>query len=179
MDIQSKAKHLLLAATLAIGASQTASAQGLPGGATALNETHGDWTVGCQSAEAVTRCSLSQTQVRNENRQRVLTVELIVGDNGETAQGTLVLPFGLRLADGVNLVLDENTQIAAARFSTCVPAGCLVPLSFDAAATSALRAGSTLGIKAITNDTGQEFVLSISLHGFTAALARSVELTRQ
>ena len=57
------------------------------------------------------------------------------------------------------------------RFSTCVPAGCLVPLSLDAETVAALRAGTALRIKAQDTDK-KEVTLSISLKGLAAALDR-------
>lgn len=153
-----------------------ALAQGLPGGASTLNETHGDWTVACAASEGVARCAMSQTQLGSENRQRVLAVELQATAGGERASGRLVLPFGLRLDDGVSLTVDEAAPFQSPRFSTCLPVGCLVPLEFDAGAVSAMRAGSKLTVQASANDTGQEIGFSISLSGFTSALNRIVEL---
>lgn len=151
-------------------------AQGLPGGASTLNETHGDWTVACVAPEGNVRCAISQSQVSGQNGQRVLTIELRAAESGAVANGTLVLPFGLKLDDGVSLALDEAEPFQTLRFSTCMPTGCLVPLAFEADIVSALRAGSVLALKASANDSGHEVALSVSLNGFTSALARAAEL---
>ena len=156
-----------------------AAAQGLPGGATSLNETHGDWTVACATREGTTRCAMSQTQVRGQDRQRVLSIEVQATNADASANGTLVLPFGLQLESGVVLLIDESEFLPPLRFSTCLPAGCVVPLSFNADAISALRAGGTLGVKAAANDSGQEVNFSISLRGFSSAHARIAELGTQ
>ncbi|WP_116653796.1 invasion associated locus B family protein [Pelagibacterium sediminicola] len=148
----------------------------LPGGATSLNETHGDWLVTCAAQENIVGCTVSQVQVNNQNRQRVLTVELRATERGNSAEGILVLPFGLALDNGVVLSIDQGTAMPALGFSTCLPAGCLVPLILDQAALTAMRAGTMLKAKAVANGNSQEVDFSISLSGFTSALARAVEL---
>lgn len=170
------ATSLIFGAALLLGGAGVAAAQGLPGGASSLNETHGDWAVTCLAPEGIVRCVVSQVQVNTENRQRVLTLELTATEAGNAAAGTLVMPFGLKLDDGITLGIDEATPFQNLRFSTCLPAGCLVPLMFDASTIAALRAGTVLAIKARANNGGQEVSLSVSLHGFTTALARVAEL---
>lgn len=168
---------LTLAAALLLGGG--AAAQGLPGGASSLNETHGDWTVACTVPEGAVRCAVSQVQVNGENRQRVLSVELAATEGGNAASGALVLPFGLALEQGVVLSIDEGEALPPLRFSTCLPVGCLVPLAFDRDTVAAMRAGTALKAKAAANTNGQELSFSISLAGFTSALARAAELTKQ
>ncbi len=167
---------MIFGAALFVGSANPSFAQGLPGGATSLNETHGDWTVACTTPERNVRCAVSQVQINNENRQRVLSVELTATEGGNTASGTLVMPFGLALDEGVALSIDEGEPLVALRFSTCLPAGCLVPLTFDQNAIAAMRTGTALKSKAVANGSGQEVNFSISLSGFTSALARAAEL---
>lgn len=170
---------LILAAALFLGGGATANAQGLPGGASSLNETHGDWRVACTAPEGTVRCAISQTQVQGENRQRVLAIELTATEGGNAAHGTLVLPFGLNLDQGAVLSIDEGEFLPPLRFSTCIPAGCLVPMTFSQDAVTAMRSGTALKIKAAANGSGQEVNFSISLSGFTSALTRAAELTTQ
>jgi invasion protein IalB len=63
------------------------------------------------------------------------------------------------------------------RFRTCVPAGCLINLSFDDKALEVLRKGSSLKIKAAA-DGGREVTLAASLRGFGGALDRTKALAR-
>jgi len=165
-----------LALALFMGGAGMTAAQGLPGGATSLNETHNDWTVACRTLEAAVRCAMTQTQVSGENRQRVLAIELTTAEGGNATSGMLVLPFGLQLDSGVMLAIDEDEFLPPLRFSTCLPAGCLVPLGFNGDAVTTLKAGTTLSVKAAANDSAQEVVFSISLTGFTSALNRIAEL---
>jgi invasion protein IalB len=168
---------LIFGAALPLGDVGTTAAQGLPGGATTLNETHGDWTVTCTTPEGTVRCAVSQVQINRQNRQRVLSVELTATNGGAAASGTLVMPFGLALDQGAVLSIDDSEFLPPLRFSTCLSAGCVVPMTFNADAVTAMRAGTALEVKAAANGSGQEVNFSISLSGFTSALARAAELT--
>lgn len=148
----------------------------LPGGASSLTETHGDWTVQCQvqtrNDQATRLCVFLQRQTNAEGRN-VLSVELQPTDDG--ASGVLVLPFGLAVTRGITLQVDENEPAAQLPFSTCVPAGCLVPLAFDEAMLASLRAGTQLIVtgEAVSLDGVR---LSISLTGLSSALNRTQAL---
>lgn len=121
------------------------------------------------------RCALSQIQAQ-QNGRRVLAIELNIPSNN-TVSGTLVLPFGLALDSGVSFQIDEKPAMQPLRFRTCMPGGCLVSVSFDAATVTALRAGTALKIKA-TIDGGAAAPFSISLQGFATALDRVGVLSR-
>lgn len=140
----------------------------LPNGASSLQETYQDWSLTCRSSPR-TACAILQQQAQRSGR-RVLAVEL-QRKSGDVLAGTLVLPFGLSLDAGVSLRIDDAAAFKSSRFSTCVPAGCLVPLSFDAKTVAALRAGSTLKVKAQSVD-ARQLTFSISLKGFAAAFQR-------
>lgn len=147
----------------------------LPGGASALNETYKDWRVTCVQQGTTKRCALSQTQAQ-QNGQRLLVVEL-GAPAGNTVTGTLVLPFGLALDSGIGLQIDDKTAGQSLRVRTCLPGGCLVNLTFDAAMLVALRAGTALKIKAVADD-GVAASFSIPLQGFGTALDRVGALSR-
>lgn len=140
----------------------------LPGGASSIQESYQDWSLACQSAPQPV-CAISQQQAQ-KNGQRVLAIELRRG-NDDALDGNLVLPFGLLLDAGVTLQIDDGQPRKPLRFSTCLPGGCLVPLSFDAKTVASLRTGSALKVKVQSTDT-KELALSISLKGFAAALDR-------
>lgn len=147
----------------------------LPGGASSLNETYRDWRVACAQQGNAKQCAMSQAQAQ-QNGQRVLAIEL-AAPAGNLVSGTLVLPFGLALDAGVTFQIDDKPALAPVRFRTCVPAGCLVNLSFDAPTIMALRAASALKVKA-TADGGAAAPFSISLQGFGTALDRVGVLSR-
>lgn len=137
--------------------------------------SHGDWTVNCQISGTTKVCSLSHQQFNKQNNQRLLAIELS-SKTGDDATGTLALPFGLALAKGVNLTIDDQKLDGSLPFNTCQVVGCLVPVAFDGNVTPLLKAGTTLKIDAFAADTGQAVSFSIPLNGFSGALARTAEL---
>ena len=151
----------------------------LPGGASSLRESHGDWVVTCavqaQNGRNVKSCALSQEQADSNTRQRVVAIELKPGDN--SVQGILVMPFGLALDKGIAFQIDDSAFSPVQKFRTCLPAGCLVPVSFDARTLAALRKGAQLKIKAVA-DGGKETPFTISLKGFPGAYDRTVALAK-
>lgn len=166
---------LALAGLVAGGpaAAQTA-APTFPGGAQSVSETFQDWRVVCAVQQNAKRCSISQQQVDNRNRQRILLTEL--QPKGDRVEGPLFLPFGLFLEKGVVLKLGD-ADIATLRFSTCLPQGCVVPLAFDQRVLAQLRKADALRITA-ANDAGQPQNFSLSLKGFGPALDRAAALLK-
>ncbi|QRY64871.1 invasion associated locus B family protein (plasmid) [Ensifer sp. PDNC004] len=142
---------------------------GLPGGASSLQESYGDWSVACRIIDNTRQCAASQQQMQ-QSGQRVLAIEVRDGKAG-ALEATLVLPFGLLLDAGITLAVDEEKPGEALRFSTCIPAGCLVPATFDAAMLERLRTGKVLKLGGTSAD-GQMTPLSVSLNGFAAASDR-------
>ena len=107
---------------------QTSAAPGarvgaLPNGASQLSETYGDWTLTCSMGTKV--CTLSQALVNKEG-QRAFLIELRVAKDG-ASEGTILMPFGLKLDAGVLLKLDDRDMGQGLRFSTCVAQGCMLP----------------------------------------------------
>lgn len=168
---------VLVSGTVFAQAPAAPAQQGaLPGGATSLRETFDDWQVACVSQGTGKRCALGQEQF-GQNRQRVLAIEVTPGDNN-SLNGTLVMPFGLLFDPGITMQLDDKPFGKPLRIRTCVPAGCLVPLQFDAATSNALRAGSTLKLSAMPSESTTPVNFSISLKGFPAGLTRTVALAK-
>jgi invasion protein IalB len=151
-------------------AAQSAAAR--PGGA-GSQETFGSWTVVCK--EAIKLCSLSQTQTDPQSRQRVLTLQLSPVD--DKVNGTLIMPFGLALDNGVTLQVDDGPAGPVLRYRTCLPLGCLVSISFDAKLVAALRKGAALRINGVA-DGGKAETFTIPLDGFPAALDRTLALVK-
>lgn len=164
---------------LLVGSQALANDPTLPGGATTLREGHGDWVVSCgivtQNGTSRKVCNLSQVQTNAQSHQRILAVAL--QPKTSVVVGTLVLPFGLDLGRGVTLQVDNGTVLASLPFRTCLPAGCLVNLNFDAKSVAALRTGNSLKVKVFPVG-GQEMSFSISLKGFPGALDRTSALLK-
>ena len=157
--------------------TQSPAAQSaLPGGATSLRETFEDWQVACVTQNNAKRCALGQEQF-GQNRQRVLAIELVPGDNNSLS-GTLVMPFGLLFEPGITMQLDDKPFGKPLRVRTCVPAGCIVPLQFDTATSNALKGGATLKLTATPSESTTPVNFAISLKGFSSGLNRTVALAK-
>ncbi|MBV2142460.1 invasion associated locus B family protein [Falsochrobactrum sp. TDYN1] len=148
----------------------------LPGGASTLQETYQDWTVTCQTQNASSVCAMRQDQNSTQTGQRVLTVEFRNVDGGKI-DGVLLMPFGLDLAKGASLKIDDATGPDLA-FSTCLPQGCLTPVTFDAKQVTALKAGTDLNVTTTALSPSQPVAFKVSLKGFGAAFDRIVALTK-
>ncbi|RCS23452.1 invasion associated locus B family protein [Phyllobacterium salinisoli] len=149
---------------------------------TALSETFGDWLVNCQTSTQndiqKRNCQMTQEQVDGKSGQRVLMIALGAPDaKTGVVSSTLVLPFGLDLSKGVQIKVDD-VDLANARISTCLPQGCIAPLSLDSKALAALSKGkqAVIGMSAFTG--GQDVTGNLSLKGFGAAAARLTALTK-
>jgi invasion protein IalB len=152
-----------------------ASTATLPNGATAINESYGDWTVDCRITDGRKACVLAQSQGNSQTNQRVFAIELRTPQDGRT-EGAILMPFGLKLDNGAVLRLDDKDLGQGLRFSTCVPQGCLLPISFPTVATDAMKSGKTLTAAALNLSNGDPILFNISLAGFAAALARITQL---
>lgn len=143
-----------------------------------MRETFQDWTVGCEEKDGRRVCLLSQQQRHKETGQLVLAVELSSAQN-DTLAGNFVLPFGLKLAQGVTLRVDERAPSPAIPFSSCLPVGCLVPIAFDGGAVEQLRAGAGVHLEAVAHEGGGTVAFRVSLAGFSAAHDRLKVLAKQ
>lgn len=109
--------------------------------------------------------------------QRVFAIELRSTRNGKT-DGTVLMPFGLNLEAGAVLKLDDKDLGKGLRFSTCVPQGCLLPVSFRSVATDAMRKGKKLVVASLNLSSNEPVTFNISLNGFGAALTRTTDLAK-
>jgi invasion protein IalB len=146
----------------------------LPHGASQLSETYGDWTLVCTAG--ANACTLSQTLVNKEG-QRAFLIELRVAKDG-ASEGTIVMPFGLKLEAGVLLKLDDHELGQGLRFSTCVAQGCVLPVNFPVAGMKAIRQGKTLAVSAANIGDGQLITFGVSLNGFAVAVDRAAQLAK-
>lgn len=167
----------LIAGTPALAQEKAARTVTLPGGATSLNEDHGDWTVSCSIADGKKNCSLSQALGRPGAAERLLALELVASAENQ-ADGMLLAPFGLRVADGVTLSVDEVSLTERLPFLTCIETGCLVPVLFSDETLAPLKTGKQLSIAAVNAGNGSPVKLTVSLSGFAAAFSRVRELSQ-
>lgn len=154
-----------------------AQAATLPNGASAINETYGDWTVDCRIANGQRLCVLLQSQGNSQTGQRVFAIELRAPKDGR-AEGTILMPFGMKLENGAVLRLDDKDLGQGLRFSTCLAQGCLLPISFPTVATDAMKAGKALTVAALNLSNNEPVSFNVSLGGFAAALDRIAQIDK-
>ncbi|WP_184711278.1 invasion associated locus B family protein [Rhizobium lusitanum] len=178
-NLQRQAWAVIGSAALAglLLAAASASAASLPGGAGSLVETYQDWIVACQAQNNTTQCVMRQVQSNKETGQNLLTVEFANAADGKL-QAALLMPFGLALAQGVSVRIDDAQATSPAAFSTCIPQGCLASVAFDSGQAAKLKTGTSLNVSATALAPPQPIALKVSLKGFSAALARVGELTK-
>jgi invasion protein IalB len=157
-------------------AAQQPQPSTLPGGAQSVSEAYQDWQMVCGQLQGGKQCAVIQQVTDGKTGQRILGLEL--KPQGDKAEGTLLMPFGLTLDKGVALRVGEAEVASGLRFKTCVLAGCLVPLSLDAKTLAALRKAPTLVVNAVGGDNDQVVPFSISLNGFGPALDRAIALAK-
>ena len=148
----------------------------LPVNAAPVEEVHGDWRVACVQQDGKTVCVFSQQQTNKDTGQLLLAIELraLLTD---WAQGTLILPFGLAVQRPITLEINEVPIGTALNVRTCLPVGCLVNVSLDAAMIASLTKAKSLMVRA-TADGVQDVLFTISLNGFSIALDRAFDLSR-
>ena len=148
----------------------------------ALSETYQDWVVECATAQTAQKegekragrrvCQISQMLLQANSRERVLTIAFVVPSDGKGGlSGSIVAPFGLDLQSGIKLRVEKETLLNGS-FKTCLPQGCLAPLTADDKVERALRASAKLLVEMTAADTGQRVDLTVSLKGFSQSLDR-------
>lgn len=157
--------------TAQTGAHETASQTALGSGASSLTENYADWQIACAvNSDKQNACVLSQRQQKKETGQQVLLMVLQV--DKQSVKGNLVLPFGLLLSDGVSLQIDDEPFLAKADFRTCIPSGCVVPLTFSDKQLNQLVQGQQLNLHLVISDNNEPVKLAVSLNGLAKAIAR-------
>jgi invasion protein IalB len=149
----------------------------LPNGASSINETYGDWTVNCRLLEGQKQCLLLQAQGNNQTKQRIFEIQLRAPKDGKT-EGTILMPFGLKLDSGAVLSLDDKDLGQGLHFSTCTPQGCLLPVSLQTTTIEAMKKSKMLTVASLNLNNGEVVAFKVSLEGFVAASARVAELAR-
>lgn len=166
--------------TLLLGASAHATPT-FSSSAGVLPERYQDWQVVCQapgtadSGKAM-QCFARQQALDSHSHRRVMSIRL--EPDGVQVRGVATVPFGLDLVRGVTLTNASAPVGDSYAFSTCLPTGCLVPLSFDDQQWSTLLKEKKAVFTAMTFS-GQPMKLFFSTRGLAQALQRVRVLMQQ
>lgn len=133
-------------------------------------ETFRDWSVQCgPDAQERRVCEMVQQVGHEESGQNVMLFSVRL-DAEARPVGVLIMPFGLRLSQGVEIRVGE-TAIGRYGFDTCLNSGCIVLAPLDTDAVAQMRAGTEGTVRALARN-GDTFAIPISFWGFSAALDR-------
>jgi invasion protein IalB len=152
-----------------------APAAQFPNGASSVSETYGNWTINCRLLEGQKHCVVMQAQGNSQTKQRLFEIELQTPRDGKV-EGTILMPTGLKLDAGAVLKIDDKDFGSGLRFSTCVPQGCLLPVSLQTASVEVMKKGKLLTVASLNFDNEEVVSFKVSLDGFAPAIARVAEL---
>jgi invasion protein IalB len=155
----------------------TTPASQLLNGASSIEETYGNWAVGCQLVNGRKQCLLAYVQIDGQTRKPLFGIWLQMPRDGKT-EGSMLMPFGMKLDAGVILRIDGDDPGSALRFSTCVPQGCLLSVSFPKITIDAMKKSRMLTAASTNLASGEVINFKVPLEGFAAAIARISELGR-
>jgi invasion protein IalB len=129
-----------------------------------------DWALICDKPQGAPRdiCFVFQQITMNNSTQRLLLTR--VGQAGPDGASTLnfTLPLGSRLASGMAMKVDDNTQIQAG-FQVCLADGCQAVYPLDAGILQQMSNGKQAIVGLIDHGNGQQVNINMSLKGFAAA----------
>lgn len=146
----------------------------LPNGATSISEVYGAWTVQCRIIRNEKICTFNQVLTNQATEQVGFAIDLLPSEG--SVLGHVLLPLGIRLADGLVLQVDTHDPASKLQFTHCVATGCIAAVQFNDANIKALEAGTRLAARVTVETSGLPLTFQISLAGFGAALARTSQL---
>ena len=157
-------RRLLAAAALALLASGAHAQE--QAAAQQPEQTLPNWRVICNNnADAgVLGCSMSQTVFVENTNQRIVAMELILGDDGPVA--VFALPHGLDLQAGVTILFDEEEEGQNFPINTADQNGALAQVSVSDELLESMRNGLLMTVQ-VANTSGQRLNLQMSLVGFS------------
>ena len=165
-------RRLLAAAALALLASGAHAQE--QAAAQQPEQTLPNWRVICNNnADAgVLGCSMSQTVFVENTRQRIVAMEMFVGESGPVA--VFALPHGLDIQAGVTILFDEQEEGPNFPINTANQNGAIAQIALTDELIESMRGGALLTVQ-VANTTGQRLNLQMSLTGFS----RSYDLLRE
>ncbi len=143
-------------------------------------EQYKGWTLTCQSSAAadgaaaaqLESCTMEQSVRDSKSGATVMKIAIAAGRAAPEPKGTIIGPFGVDLAQGVDLSVD-GAPAGKLGYRTCVQGGCIADLSLDEVRLAAFRGGETLVVTIRPADNPEkDIALTFPLAGFGDALAR-------
>ena len=137
-----------------------------------IQMTETGWHVICRAAgqdRAKLGCSLLHETYSQQDRVRVLAVEIVKGDKGRSMIATV--PQGVSLKDGIEFGVDGAKQ-AQLSYSHCVNNNCFAILDLTDAALAVLKKGKVLEMS-FQDLQASKIKTDVPLSGFNVALSKA------
>ena len=133
-------------------------------------QQHGDWTLGCESAEggADQGCILFQNLILKDDRQPVLQFAVGRAPDDEVATVIITLPLGISLPPGITVRIDEGDD-ANFPVERCEPDGCQAGMKLRQQTIDRLRGGNKITITFYDGER-QPIYVPLSLKGFSKGM---------
>ena len=137
-------------------------------------ETYGDWVVRCTTPEEGSKvCEMTQELKQEGSNQRVLAISI----KPEKKDGlTIIAPFGLSLAKGIKVEVDE-VLLLMFPYKTALRGGCIGVADLSDKQVKRLVKGEQAAVL-MYDMNNEEFRVDVSLEGFAAAWKRLNQLKR-
>lgn len=129
--------------------------------------TYDDWTVRCETINAVKTCEVEQTsQVQGQPFSQVA-----IGrpSKSEPLRIVVQVPINVWLPTGVTLLVDDKEPGIAASFKRCVGAACFADADLSDEAIKKLRAGTEKSKLTFKDAAQREVSVPVSFKGFAPA----------
>lgn len=140
---------------------------------TTLLETYESWSVHCATLNGKRHCEMGRAEV-NAQGQPLITMQLSLTNNN-VATGAVLVPFGVLVTEPIEMQVDtKKGTLLEGHIRSCVPQGCIVPISLDANAQKVLGSSKLLhvNLKADGVVPPDREHISVHLTGFAEALDR-------
>lgn len=126
-----------------------------------------DWEVRCPTNAQPAICEMTQLVNSPQSGEPIMRVIMAYPQEIDTAAMIFLLPLGVRLAPGLQLVIDNGEPINFP-YQVCQQQGCRADLPISESLRQTMRSGSTATVSVI-GPRGNRLDLPVSLQGFTAA----------
>ena len=129
------------------------------------------WLISCsnQADPAQLLCESSQSLIVAQGSQRLATASFQRVAGQDRTQAVLTVPFGVSLAQGVTIAVDDAT-VGTLTYDSCDGQGCYATGDVDAEWLQRMRDGTAMSAS-VTDREGRQISLSFQLTGFTASEA--------
>lgn len=133
-------------------------------------QAFGNWTVECANpAQAARQCQITGRTASADQKQTILVLSLASTPDMKAMRFQAALPLGIAVQQKVQVAIgdDFKTEIAVNR---CTQQGCLLEGNLETPLLDAMKKGSEAKFTIATPE-GNQIPISLSLDGFSAALA--------